>query len=59
TDRAILRQLPFKSVRAVAQIYNVYLWKANKSGIDPEALMGTQYQLPEPKMITFGLNFTL
>ena len=63
-DRAILSQLPFKSIRAVAQINNVYLWKANKSGIDPEAVVvsssqGSQFQLPEPKVVTFGLNFTL
>jgi hypothetical protein len=58
-DRNILRQLPFKSIRAVAQINNVYLWKANKSGIDPEAVSGSLFQLPEPKVVTFGLNFTL
>ncbi|ERJ58154.1 SusC/RagA family TonB-linked outer membrane protein [Sphingobacterium paucimobilis] len=59
SDRKILRQLPFKSIRAVAQINNVYLWKANKSGIDPEAVSGATYQLPQPKVVTFGLNFTL
>ncbi|QBQ40969.1 SusC/RagA family TonB-linked outer membrane protein [Sphingobacterium psychroaquaticum] len=58
-DRKLLGRLPFSSIRAVAQLNNVYLWKANKSGIDPEAIIGGQYMLPEPKVITFGLNLTL
>ncbi|MFD2556238.1 SusC/RagA family TonB-linked outer membrane protein [Sphingobacterium tabacisoli] len=64
SDRAILRKLPFKSIRAVAQINNVFLWKANKSGIDPEAVVVNsrnepEFLLPESKVVTFGLNFTL
>lgn len=60
----LLRRLPFKTIRAVAQINNVYLWKANKSGIDPEAVVvnsnkASEFQLPESKVVTFGLNFTL
>lgn len=58
-NNAIKKRLPFQSIRLVAQINNVYLWKANKSGIDPEAISNAQYSLPEPKVITFGLNFTL
>lgn len=59
SDRAILGKLPFKTVRAVAQLNNVFLWKANKSGLDPEAVINSMYYLPEPKVFTFGLNLTL
>lgn len=52
-------KLPFSELRLVSQINNLWLWKANKSGIDPEALVGGQLQLPQPKVITFGLNLTL
>ncbi|MNK15009.1 TonB-dependent Receptor Plug Domain protein [compost metagenome] len=64
---AFLKGTPFKSIRAVAQLNNVYLFTKNKYGIDPEALTGasttsnvaTIYALPEPLTTTLGLNFSL
>jgi len=59
---AFLKGTPFKSIRAVAQMNNVYLFKKNKYGIDPEAITSTSgsiYVLPEPLTTTFGLNFGL
>lgn len=63
-----LKGSPFKSVRAVVQMNNLYLFKKNKYGIDPEAISsssssteaaGLLYTLPEPMSTTFGLNFSL
>ncbi len=59
SDSQFLKSLPFKSVRAVLQVNNVFLWKANKSGLDPEAVVNRMYYLPEPMVYTFGLNLTL
>ncbi|WEK19985.1 MAG: SusC/RagA family TonB-linked outer membrane protein [Candidatus Pedobacter colombiensis] len=64
---AFLKGTPFKSIRAVAQMNNLYLFKKNKFGIDPEALTGASstsniasiYALPEPLTTTIGLNFSL
>lgn len=59
---AFLKGTPFKSIRAVAQMNNLYLFKANKYGVDPEAITspsGPTYVLPEPVTTTFGLNFSL
>lgn len=59
---AFLKGTPFKSIRAVAQMNNLYLFKANKYGVDPEAVTspsGPTYVLPEPVTTTFGLNFSL
>lgn len=62
-----LKGSPFKSVRAVLQMNNLYLFKKNKYGIDPEAITGATptsgtaliYALPEPFTTTFGFNFSL
>lgn len=59
---AFLKGTPFKSIRAVVQMNNLYLFKKNKYGIDPEAVnssSGVTYALPEPLTTTFGLNFSL
>ena len=59
---AFLKGTPFKSIRAVAQMNNLYLFAKNKYGIDPEAIIGGSnpvYGLPEPLITTFGLNFSL
>jgi TonB-linked SusC/RagA family outer membrane protein len=63
----LLKSTPFKSVRIVAQMNNLYLFKKNKYGIDPEAIIGTSstsgaasiYALPEPVTTTFGINIGL
>lgn len=52
-------KLPFSEIRLVSQLNNLWLWKANKSGIDPEALVAAQLELPQPKVFTFGINVTL
>jgi TonB-linked SusC/RagA family outer membrane protein len=57
-----LKATPFKSIRAVVQMNNLYLFKKNKYGIDPEAVTtssGAAYVLPEPLTTTIGLNFSL
>jgi len=59
-----LKSTPFKTIRIVAQMNNLYLFKKNKYGIDPEAVVGMNsiartasiYALPEPVTTTFGLN---
>jgi TonB-linked SusC/RagA family outer membrane protein len=64
---AFLKGTPFKSIRAVMQMNNLYLFKKNKFGIDPESLTGASstatiasiYSLPEPLTTTIGLNFSL
>lgn len=58
-NAAFLRGTPFKSIRLVAQMNNLYLFKANKYGIDPEAVNSGTYVLPEPLTTTFGLNISL
>ncbi|MFA4866797.1 MAG: SusC/RagA family TonB-linked outer membrane protein [Pedobacter sp.] len=63
----LLKSTPFKSIRIVAQMNNLYLFKKNKYGIDPEAVIGTDsrsrvasiYALPEPVTTTFGINIGL
>lgn len=52
-------KLPFSEIRLVSQLNNLWVWKANKSGIDPEALVSAQLDLPQPKVFTFGINVTL
>lgn len=60
----LLKSTPFKSIRIVAQMNNLYLFKKNKLGIDPEAVVASSptdrnasiYALPEPVTTTFGLN---
>jgi hypothetical protein len=58
-----LKGTPFKAIRVVAQMNNLYLFKANKYGIDPEAVRmgsgGYTYALPEPIITTIGLNISL
>lgn len=64
---AFLKGTPFKTIRLVAQMNNVYMFRKNKYGIDPEALTGANstanvasiYSLPEPLTTTIGLNFGL
>jgi TonB-linked SusC/RagA family outer membrane protein len=56
---AFLKGTPFRSVRLVAQMNNVYIFRKNKYGIDPEAMIGSTYSLPEPLTTTIGLNFGL
>ena len=51
-------KLPFSEIRLVSQLNNLWIWKANKSSIDPEALVAAQLQLPQPKVFTFGINIT-
>lgn len=52
-------KLPFSEIRLVSQFNNLWLWKANKSGIDPEALVAARLDLPQPRVFTFGINVTL
>ncbi|MEQ7798952.1 SusC/RagA family TonB-linked outer membrane protein [Pedobacter sp. ASV1-7] len=60
----LLKSTPFKSIRVVAQMNNLYLFKKNKFGIDPEAVIASRstestasiYALPEPVTTTFGIN---
>ena len=60
-----LQKTPFKAIRIVAQMNNLYLFKANKYGIDPESVRmgglggGYTYALPEPIITTIGLNISL
>lgn len=58
-NKFLTARSPFKSARVVAQLNNVYLWKANKYNIDPEAVVSGAFYLPEPAYFTLGVNFGL
>lgn len=55
-NKNVLRHTPFSNVRFVAQVNNVYLYKWNKDGIDPEAIANGVYMLPEPFTTTLGIT---
>jgi TonB-linked SusC/RagA family outer membrane protein len=57
-DRAIWRKMPFRSLQPYLYARNLgLLWRANKSGIDPDQIINRSY--PDPFTIAFGLRVGL
>lgn len=55
-NQSTLRILPFSNAQISVYASNLgILWRANKSGVDPEAI----YSIPVPKSIAFSLNINL
>ncbi|WP_333887371.1 SusC/RagA family TonB-linked outer membrane protein [Sphingobacterium siyangense] len=56
-----LKYLPFRSFQVYAYASNIgILWRANKSGIDPDVLSYPQtHYLPNPFSVSFGFKTTL
>lgn len=61
-DHELINRLSFKSIQLFMYLnnLNVMLWRANKSGLDPDYIGGTNYfNSPPSKSWTFGLNLNL
>lgn len=57
--QSLLPKTPFKRVSLTLQANTLWLWAANKEGLDPEAIEPIKggFSLREPRSLTFGLKF--
>ncbi|WP_185965644.1 SusC/RagA family TonB-linked outer membrane protein [Flavobacterium zepuense] len=58
-NRSVYRKIPFSNLQIYAYANNVaMLWKANKAGLDPDAVPGFGISgiMPTPRSIAFGLK---